>query len=362
MKYFFSFLVKTTTVPPTTTLPPKPATRTSKSLKVLKSCSDCKVFEKEVFDKSSPTAPESVAVTTTGDKIYTKNINKGSHNNVLSDGGDNNVLNDGGQKNVFNEKHEQNVQIVSTQIVPNNVVVPKLKLKSASGTIDAIFPINVALGISTAGIKASEQIRLKQNERQVLNNLKVKTDGNTANINGPVGIRATEQAKLKHREIDDTKALNEIPSHQISKPVHAVELPIPISLQTKSEITVPVSTDDIHSKTLHSSKTHLSSKNEINEFIGDVLYRFNYTAGYHGHNEEGDSAGNKRGGYFIIGRDNIRRGVIYVANSNGFIPVVKYEKVSSAEAPHEDTEKSAGLRGYEFEWFHKGRSKTDNVS
>lgn len=92
------------------------------------------------------------------------------------------------------------------------------------------------------------------------------------------------------------------------------------------------------------------------------MYRFNYTAGYHGHNEEGANAGNKRGGYFIIGRDNIRRGVIYVANSNGFVPVVKYEKVSSEDAPHEDTEKSARLRGYEFDWFHKGRSKFDNSS
>lgn len=343
---------------------------------MLKSCSNCKVFEKEVYDKLSRTSPESVAVIE--DKIYTKSLNKGnvhnvlnnvghndvltegSHNKILNDGGHNNVLNEGGHKIVLNE---QNVKkIISTQIVPNNVDVPKMKVKSASGTIDTISPLNIALGISTASIKASEQIQLKQKERQALNDLKVKSDGNTANINGPVGIRATEQAKLNYKEIDDTKTLNKIPSHQISKPAHAVEVAIPNSLQTKSEITVPISTDDIHSRTLHSSKTHLSSKNEINEFIGDVLYRFNYTAGYHGHNEEGDSAGNKRGGYFIIGRDNIRRGVIYVANSNGFIPVVKYEKVSSAEAPHEDTEKSAGLRGYEFEWFHKGRSKTDNDS
>lgn len=292
------------------------------------------------YDKSSPTAPDAVAVTRKGEKIHPRN--EDSPNNVA-------IQQD--KRNVANK------QSTRAQVVSSVADVPKIKVKSNSGTIDTISPINVALGITSAGLKASEQIKLKHNERQEPKSLKIKA--NEANIDRPSGVKASP-IQLKQ------KALNEIPIQQIPKPVSSAEVAIPpVSLQTKSVITVPISSDDyinVGKTTSQSTKTQLSSKKAINEFIGDVLYRFNYTAGYHGHNEEGDTAGNKRGSYFIIGRDNIRRGVIYVANADGFVPVVKYEKVSSAEAPHEDTEKSAGLRGYEFEWFHKGKSKIDSSS
>lgn len=277
-----------------------------------------------------------VAVTRKGDLIHTRN-----------EVSLNSVRNHRGQENVPMKQ--------SSQVVSSVDDVPKMNVKSSSGTIASISPINVALGITSAGIKASEQIKSKLNERQEQKSLKIKAD--EANINRSSGSKANSEP-IQSKQ----KALNEIPNQRISKPVSSVEVAIPVSLQTKSEQTVPISTNDYIAGRTTSAKTHLSSKKAINEFIGDVLYRFNYTAGYHGHNEEGDTEGNKRGSYFIIGRDNIRRGVIYVANANGFVPVVKYEKVSAAEAPHEDTEKSAGLRGYEFEWFHKGKSKMDSSS
>lgn len=290
-------------------------------LKVLKSCSNCKVFE-DIKDESSPTVPNDVA--RKDEIIPSEKLDQLKPNPV-----DN--------QNVVKEK-----KVI--QVNPSNIEVPKIKVTSENGRSDTISPINVALGITAAGIKATEQI--KQKKRVSL------------------GVKASEQTELKQEAIDkqeklqNTKSSNETTSHQISKPVDSAELTIPVSLQTKSELTSnDDSTHSKTSKTLQSPKTHLSSTKAINEFIGDVLYRFNYTAGFHGHEEEGDHSGNKRGSYFIIGRDNVRRGVIYVANENGFVPVVKYEKVSSAEAPHEDTEKNAGLRGYEFEWFHKSKSR-----
>lgn len=313
---------------------------------MLKTCSDCKVYEKEVYDKSNPRAPDSITHKK-GEKVPTKSLNEGISNDIVN-----------------RNDEKSNALKHTSQLNMNNVDLPKIKVKSDGGAVDEISPLNIALGISTAGIKAAEQIKLKHKE---YDNLKAKSNGDATKIG--VSPVISEQIKLKHTENDDhgnTKTSNNISPQPESKSVHSIEVGnIPVSLQRKSVTTVPVSTDDNNQrtgKTLQLSKAHLSSKQAINEFIGDVLYRFNYTAGYHGHNEEGDSAGNKKGGYFIVGRDNIKRGVIYVADSRGFVPVVKYEKVSPAEAPHEDTEKNAGLRGYEFEWFHKGKSKVDGAS
>ncbi|XP_037045733.1 uncharacterized protein LOC119081099 [Bradysia coprophila] len=343
LKTSFKFEKPTTTsAPPTTTVPSAPVTAAAQSLKLLKSCSDCRVFEKVTLDKLSQLVDAPVGETKEGVAVPKKIV-----------------------------------MPLIPNIIPNNDDLPKIRVKSNKGMIGKISPMDIALGMTGAGIRASEAIKLKRIS--------------SPNKNDPAGNKALPQIKEKN-ENENTKTVHETPSsyptskpvhssravipvslqtksvtipstHPTPKPVHSAQVAIPVSSQTKSEISVPISTDHItSSKPIESSKTHLSSKNAINEFIGDVLYRFNYTAGYHGHNEEGDSAGNKRGGYFIVGRDNIRRGVIYVANANGFVPVVKYEKVSPAEAPHEDTEKSAGLRGYEFEWFHKGKSKADSLS
>uniref|UniRef100_A0A087ZHS9 Uncharacterized protein n=2 Tax=Anopheles darlingi TaxID=43151 RepID=A0A087ZHS9_ANODA len=92
--------------------------------------------------------------------------------------------------------------------------------------------------------------------------------------------------------------------------------------------------------------------NMIQHILNGLLYRFNYTAGYHGHHEQGDRQGNKEGGYFAVGRDGIRRGVSYKANEFGFQPHVKFEKVGPEETPREETEKQAGLKGFDFKWFY----------
>ncbi|XP_058835584.1 protein lethal(3)malignant blood neoplasm 1 [Topomyia yanbarensis] len=89
----------------------------------------------------------------------------------------------------------------------------------------------------------------------------------------------------------------------------------------------------------------------IQHILNGLLYRFNYTVGFHGHHEQGDRQGNKEGGYYAIGRDGIRRGVTYTANEFGFQPHIKFEKVSPEETPREETEKKAGLKGFDFQWF-----------
>lgn len=93
-------------------------------------------------------------------------------------------------------------------------------------------------------------------------------------------------------------------------------------------------------------------QNRVSESQSGLLYKFNYTVGFHGHNEVGDVAGRKEGEYFNVGRDGIRRTVSYTADENGFHPIVKFETASDDEVPREETEKKAGLKGYEFKWFY----------
>ncbi|XP_037905964.1 uncharacterized protein LOC119648340 isoform X2 [Hermetia illucens] len=85
-------------------------------------------------------------------------------------------------------------------------------------------------------------------------------------------------------------------------------------------------------------------------FVG-LLYKFNYTVGYHGHHEKGDFVGSKDGGYYFVGRDGLRRDVEYVANDFGYQPYLTQEQVSDKDTPKEGSEKEAGLKGYEFRWF-----------
>lgn len=92
--------------------------------------------------------------------------------------------------------------------------------------------------------------------------------------------------------------------------------------------------------------------NQVQQMLGGLLYKFNYTVGYHGHNEEGDRAGNKKGEYYNIGRDGNKHTVTYKANEFGYQPFIKTEKVRPEETPREETEKEAGLKGYEFKWFY----------
>lgn len=84
-----------------------------------------------------------------------------------------------------------------------------------------------------------------------------------------------------------------------------------------------------------------------------MLYKFNYTVGYHGHHETGNRKGDKEGGYFTIGRDGLKRTVIYKANEFGYQPSFKIEKAQPEEIPQPETEKDNRRHDYEFKWFFK---------
>lgn len=85
----------------------------------------------------------------------------------------------------------------------------------------------------------------------------------------------------------------------------------------------------------------------------DLLYKFNYTVGFHGHYEKGYKNGAKVGGYFVNGRDGISRVVTYVADENGYRPKFKLINLGldSSDTPKEGTEKMFGLKNFEFVWY-----------
>lgn len=87
--------------------------------------------------------------------------------------------------------------------------------------------------------------------------------------------------------------------------------------------------------------------------VVDLLYKFNYTIGFHGHYEKGYKNGAKVGGYFVNGRDGISRVVTYVADENGYQPKFKFINLGldSPDTPKEDSEKSFGLKNFEFVWY-----------
>jgi len=89
--------------------------------------------------------------------------------------------------------------------------------------------------------------------------------------------------------------------------------------------------------------------------IMKLLYRFNYTVGFHGHHEEGYRNGDKVGGYFVNGRNGISTQVKYIANEFGYQPNITFVPIGldSPDTPKEDTEKNYGLKGYAFDWFYK---------
>lgn len=84
-----------------------------------------------------------------------------------------------------------------------------------------------------------------------------------------------------------------------------------------------------------------------------LLYKFNYTVGYHGHHETGNKKGDKEGGYFTIGRDGLKRTVTYKANEFGYQPYFKIEQAKPEEIPQPETEKDNKRHDYEFKWFFK---------
>ncbi|KAL1494869.1 hypothetical protein ABEB36_010387 [Hypothenemus hampei] len=87
--------------------------------------------------------------------------------------------------------------------------------------------------------------------------------------------------------------------------------------------------------------------------VTDLLYKFHYTVGFHGHYEKGLKNGAKIGGYFVNGRDGISRVVTYIADENGFRPKVKFINLGleSEDTPKAETEKTFGLKSFEFVWY-----------
>lgn len=86
----------------------------------------------------------------------------------------------------------------------------------------------------------------------------------------------------------------------------------------------------------------------------DLLYRFNYTVGFHGHQEEGYTNGAKKGEYYVNNRNGYATKVSYTADATGFHPKIQTVRLADADTPKEETEKNDeyGLKGYEFEWFY----------
>ncbi|PSN41268.1 hypothetical protein C0J52_14340 [Blattella germanica] len=88
--------------------------------------------------------------------------------------------------------------------------------------------------------------------------------------------------------------------------------------------------------------------------VMDLLYKFNYTVGFHGHNEEGYRNGDKNGAYFTNFRNGISERVKYVANEFGYQPNITFVPIGleSPDTPKEETEKDYGLKGYAFKWYY----------
>jgi hypothetical protein len=89
--------------------------------------------------------------------------------------------------------------------------------------------------------------------------------------------------------------------------------------------------------------------------VMNLLYRFNYTVGFHGHHENGYTNGDKVGGYFVNARNGISTQVKYIANEFGYQPNITFIPLGldSHDTPKKDTEKNYGLKGYAFEWFYR---------
>uniref|UniRef100_T1HRD2 Uncharacterized protein n=1 Tax=Rhodnius prolixus TaxID=13249 RepID=T1HRD2_RHOPR len=99
------------------------------------------------------------------------------------------------------------------------------------------------------------------------------------------------------------------------------------------------------------SKYHFKKMN-VSDLMA-ILYKFNYTLTYHGHNEMGNRAGEKNGSYFFNGRDGFGRDVKYLANEFGYQPNITLVELNINDTPKEETEKElTKLLGNEFIWYY----------
>ncbi|CAH1117694.1 unnamed protein product [Phaedon cochleariae] len=137
----------------------------------------------------------------------------------------------------------------------------------------------------------------------------------------------------------------------------------PASTETSKLPPITVSDNSIHVGGTHPQDIPIQNKfpgmvdglpNGVEEKdVTNILYRFKYTVGFHGHYEKGLKDGTKIGGYFINGRDGFSRVVTYVADENGYRPKFKLINLGldSVDTPKEDTEKTFGLKSFEFIWY-----------
>lgn len=114
--------------------------------------------------------------------------------------------------------------------------------------------------------------------------------------------------------------------------------------QNPSKVDPRKISNEIKMKALDLSKKSLT-ESDMKE-LGGLLYRFNYTLKYNGHNENGYLSGGKDGRYFILGEDGIKRIIEYMANEFGYQPHIKLEDLEEPSSKEENN-----LLGYEFVWF-----------
>ncbi|XP_050072864.1 protein lethal(3)malignant blood neoplasm 1-like [Anopheles maculipalpis] len=232
----------------------------------------------------------------------------------------------------------------STLYVPPFKIVNKNDLESVGGTKTTPGAIPSTTSATASGTESPQDVPQKlvekapkdANERTKAGDGPNRNAAPNANADNPKlhtknVNKSNEQASAERKTPKESNSQTHSRSDGFNKDDK------PTSKQDKDD---PMKLIEIH------------TANMIQHILNGLLYRFNYTAGYHGHHEQGDRQGNKEGGYYSIGRDGIRRGVSYKANEFGFQPHIKFEKVSPEETPREETEKQAGLKGFDFKWFY----------
>ncbi|XP_052861163.1 protein lethal(3)malignant blood neoplasm 1 [Anopheles cruzii] len=237
----------------------------------------------------------------------------------------------------------------STQYVPPFKIVNKNDLESSSGMTTTTTTVAPTVG----GAQDTPQKLIDKAASKP-----TPAGQRPASGSGGAVERSDERASKERTPSDRTSSERQPPKgmQPNSKSVTEFSRDTPSSGERSNAGTKPSSGSSTGPPTRESDDpmklVEIHTANMIQHILNGLLYRFNYTAGYHGHHEEGDRQGNKEGGYYAIGRDGIRRGVSYKANEFGFQPHIKFEKVTPEETPREETEKQAGLKGFDFKWFY----------
>ncbi|CAO1344510.1 unnamed protein product [Diamesa serratosioi] len=141
---------------------------------------------------------------------------------------------------------------------------------------------------------------------------------------------------------------NQLNNNKSTESINKLVAPKSMQLDTRNPNDAPLHTMP---KFFNKLNGNSDAYNKVEKLMNGLLYRFNYTTDFQGHNEEGDRSGNKDGEYYSIGRDNVKRIVTYKANEFGFMPYIRQEQIKPEEQQLLD-EKNNKLKGYKFEWFY----------